>query len=95
MNSMQILTAAHCTYGRRRSSFAVVPRLSYKGSFGGEPNTWPEKGYKVERIVNHEGFNETTMVNDIAIMTLTEPLNLSQPSSMELEASHHLPESKC
>ena len=98
MNGWQILTAAHCTFNKSSTDIAIVPLLSYTRHFYGKPNTWKEKGYQVKHIVNHEDYNSTTWANDIALMTLTEPLDLSQYSAIDLEPFHqksHLENESC
>ena len=96
LNPLQIITAAHCTFGKIRSRIVAVPHISQKKYLTGDPKTWPEKGYQVKNVVNHDSFEYFTMINDIAIITLSEPLNMSasKSSTIDLEAFDDLPNSK-
>ena len=96
INPWQIITAAHCTFGKIRSRIVVVPHISQKKYLTGDPKTWKEKGYKVKDVFNHDRFEYFTMVNDIAIITLSEPLNMtaSKSSTIDLEDFQDLPERK-
>ena len=94
LNSWQILTAAHCILKPNKPRFVVVPGLNYTKIFIGEPNTWDQKGYQVQHVFDHEDYDDLTLVNDIAILTLTEPLDFSKYSSIDLEPYNYHPESK-
>ena len=94
LNSWQILTAAHCIFEPNKDTLAVVQDLNHTGMLVGEPDTWAPKGYKVQHIVYHENYDNFTHVNDIAILTLTEPLNLSPSWYIDLEPFNYHPESK-
>ena len=94
LSSRQILTAAHCIYASNRSDLAVVPGLDYTRILDGEPDAWDQKGYQVQHIIIHHDFDNNTDINDIAIMTLTEPLNLSEFAYIDLEPASHHPKSK-
>ena len=94
LNSWQILTAAHCTFEPNKSTLAVVQDLNHTGMLVGEPDTWAPKGYKVQHIVYHEDYDNFTHVNDIAILTLAEPLNLPTSWFIDLEPFNYHPESK-
>ena len=94
LNSRQILTAAHCILEPNRPPFVVVPGLNYTKIFIGEPNTWDQKGYQVQHVFDHEDYDDLTLVNDIAILTLTEPLDLSKYSCIDLEPYNYHPKSK-
>ena len=95
INPWQIITAAHCTFGKIRSRIVAVPHISQKKYLTGDPKTWDQKGYKVKDVFNHDRFEYFTMVNDIAIITLSEPLNMtaSKSSTIDLEDFDDLPES--
>ena len=93
LNSRQILTAAHCIYAKDKSALAVVPGLNYTRILDGEPDTWDQKGYQVQHIVHHD-YDNNTDINDIAILTLTKPLNLSEFAYIDLEPASHHPKSK-
>ena len=74
----------------------MVPHISQKKYLTGDPTTWDQKGYKVKDVFNHDRFEYFTMVNDIAIITLSEPLNMtaSKSSTIDLEDFQDLPERK-
>ena len=93
LNSWQILTAAHCIFNTSISALAVVPGLNYPKILIGEPDTWDPKGYEVQHVIHHEDYDDLTVVNDIAILTLAEPLNVSQSSYIDVEPFNYHPES--
>ena len=94
LNSWQILTAAHCILKPNKPRFLVVPGLNYTKEFIGNFGDLKDiKGYPVQHIVNHD-FDQYTLENDIAILTLTEPLDLSKYSYIDLEPYNYHPESK-
>ena len=93
LNSWQILTAAHCIFNTSISALAVVPGLNYPKILIGEPDTWDPKGYEVQHVIHHEDYDDLTVVNDIAIFTLAEPLNVSQSSYIDVEPFNYHPES--
>ena len=94
LNSWQILTAAHCIFEPNKSALVVLQDLNHTGILVGEPDTWTQNSYKVKNIVYHEDYDHFTHVNDIAILTLNEPLNLSPSWYIDLEPFNYHPESK-
>ena len=67
-----VITAAHCLSGNTASQVRV-----YAGStvrFGGTQNR------SASRLIVHSGYDPTTFENDIALIQLASPLNMSDPN---------------
>ena len=71
LSSSWILTAAHCVDNRVASLFTV-----YAGS--NNLQTFSQVRY-VTRIYEHPDYDATTVVNDIALLQLSSPFNMSDP----------------
>lgn len=64
ISNRHILTAAHCV---RPTS----PVLDYTVIVGAHSKTGKDgRGYKVARFIQHEGFNETSLQHDVALIEL-------------------------
>ncbi|CAF0787106.1 unnamed protein product [Rotaria sp. Silwood1] len=71
ISSSWIITAAHCAEGFTASQFKV-----YAGSnirYSGTQNR------TVSKVILHSEYNSATFVNDIALLKLASPLNMSDP----------------
>ncbi len=70
-----MLTAAHCLQDRTMfgSGLTVVAGLHSRS----RPNPQGVQRKQVKVIINHEGYNEYTNANDIAIMRLATPVTLN------------------
>ncbi|XP_046585189.1 kallikrein-15-like [Haliotis rubra] len=63
-----ILTAAHCTEGSAASDLTVgVAEFDITKSDG-------ERVFQVEKVNDHPRYDRTKVINDISILTLTEPI---------------------
>ncbi|XP_048259958.1 uncharacterized protein LOC124116280 [Haliotis rufescens] len=63
-----ILTAAHCTEGSTASDLSVgVAEFDITQVDG-------EKVYQVEKVTNHPQYDSRKVINDISILTLTQPI---------------------
>ncbi|MDE1236820.1 S1 family peptidase [Vibrio aestuarianus] len=72
LSNQYVLTAAHCIYGNEKAQLftSVVPQLQDERDF---PNNILEKG-KVAAIYYPSTYNNTTLLDDIAILKLETPL---------------------
>ncbi|XP_076449531.1 serine protease 55-like [Babylonia areolata] len=68
-----ILTAAHCVYELRHPSHVKV----VTGDYDTRVKESTEKEREVLRVTIHEKYNTNNYANDIAVLTLKEPLDLS------------------
>lgn len=71
ISSSYILTAAHCVWGASTSQITI-----YAGSSTRLAGT---QNRSVSRIVIHSGYSRHTFVNDIALLLLSTPLNMTDP----------------
>ncbi|CAF0917143.1 unnamed protein product [Brachionus calyciflorus] len=90
INKHTILTAAHCVYDHRPNNFTSNNRISYKTEFrifiGWHDIKLLQKefykkevlglGILVNKIIIHESFDFHMFKNDIALLKLSEPINL-------------------
>jgi hypothetical protein len=68
-----VITAAHCTYGRNSSQLTICAgnhRLS---------ETCRQKR-NIDRIIQHPNYIHVGLKNDIALLRLATPLNMSDPA---------------
>ncbi|CAF3924826.1 unnamed protein product [Rotaria sp. Silwood2] len=71
ISSSWVITAAHCAEGVLASQFIV-----YAGS---NTQWYGTQTRNVSRIILHSGYNPATYENDIALLKLASPLNMSNP----------------
>ncbi len=70
ISESHILTAAHCTSSASASSIRVYVGSTYLYGTG--------QTRSVDKIYNHPSYSSRTYVNDISILRLTSPLDLTQ-----------------
>ncbi|KAH8325994.1 hypothetical protein KR067_012129, partial [Drosophila pandora] len=86
LNKWFILTAAHCAYksnGTTKQNITIRAGSSLK-NYGGQL-------VNVSKIILHEKYNHTTVVNDIAILQLEKPLNTTNPAIQPIELAEKSP----
>ncbi|KAH8325996.1 hypothetical protein KR067_012127, partial [Drosophila pandora] len=89
LNELIILTAAHCVYhivssnGKTKQNLTIRAGSSLK-NYGGQL-------VNVSKIILHEKYNHTTVVNDIAIFQLEEPLDTTNPAIQPIELAEESP----
>lgn len=71
-----VLTAANCVYNKQAKSLSVVV-----GSHRLDEQLTPENNIGVRRIASHWNFNIRGVADNIAILKLDKPLNLSDKIS--------------
>ena len=71
LSSSWILTAAHCVHNRVAYLFKVYAGSNYLQTFS--------QVRRVISIYEHPDYNPRTVVNDIALLQLSSPFNMSDP----------------
>jgi secreted trypsin-like serine protease len=72
LSSSWIITAAHCVYDNVGSSVTV---------YAGSTMLWSgTQSRKVSQVIVHSKYNVTGYINDIALLRLTSPLDMSDPA---------------
>lgn len=72
-----VLTAAHCVYKHMPEKLAV-----YAGTANLTDQPPPDNVYMVADFIFHAGFDRNEIVNDIAVLKLERPVNLSASLSV-------------
>merc|ERR1712224_1177544 len=83
-----LVTAAHCVQGQSPSGLQVVMGLHDKDTKRqGQPDT-----YYIRRLIGHPGFGRggRAMPNDIALIQLAEPVDLSNPFVSTIQMADHM-----
>lgn len=68
IDSCHVLTAAHCIDGYSR--YDVANLVVYLGAHNIKTNEQVRTAHKVLRLIKHKGFDQGTLYNDVAILTL-------------------------
>lgn len=79
-----VLTAAHCT---KNSSGAAIPVSQMFVQVGAnDPAHNPLEGakYAVSQAIVHEGYNDETLLNDIALLRLSDDINFANAKPIKL-----------
>jgi len=69
-----LLTAAHCLIGKSSADIDVLPGITTLGQAG-------STRIKVQQSISHPNFNGVTFDNDIALLKLSTPIQLSNPNT--------------
>ena len=78
-----ILTAAHCT--EDDNGVPISPALmTVKAGATNPYNSLEGKTYTISQAIIHEGYNSTTLENDIALLKVSEPINVANAASIRL-----------
>jgi hypothetical protein len=83
INGNWIVTAAHCT---KDDSGAAIPAssMSVKVGLNNPSNQLDGKTYQVSAAIVHEGFNDQTLLNDIALLRLKDTINFTNATPINL-----------
>jgi len=76
INSQYILTAAHCLHPRRTDRASLVVRLGEYDTSSTNDGANPQD-YGVETITNHQGYQEPVLDNDLSLVKLDRPVELT------------------
>jgi len=74
IDACHVLTAAHCIDGY--SKFDVANLVVYLGAHNIKTNEVERTSHKVVRLIKHKGFDQGTLHNDVAILTLANCANV-------------------
>lgn len=77
IGSQWVLTAAHCVTD---DAGRLIPAEDFKLSIGGLYLSDITEYHAIEQIIVHPGFQASTMVNDIALLRLAQPLDAEAPT---------------
>ena len=83
INGNWILTAAHCTkddQGISINSSAMFVRVGLNNP----SNSTEGKTYAVNKVIVNEGYDDGTLLNDIALLRLTDTINFSNATPINL-----------
>lgn len=111
INKYWVLTAAHCFRGFEENRLPFIKVVFGAHKFNGQFVEGVEQERGVSKVVVHPGFDqpedgkeEPTMINDIALLRLTSPVQFTrtvrsacvpQPGKQVLEAGGHAGDDKC
>ncbi|KAL2870572.1 serine protease [Aspergillus lucknowensis] len=85
ISEQYVVTAGHCAYGAEASSFSIRAGSSSSSSGG--------TVVQVSAVDVHPDYDETTVNNDITILTLAEPLTFGDGiAAVDLPSTSDLPE---
>ncbi|KYM97521.1 PREDICTED: proclotting enzyme-like [Cyphomyrmex costatus] len=77
INDRHVLTAAHCV--ANMNSWDVARLIIRLGDYNIRTNTEIRHiERRVKRVVRHRGFNSRTLYNDVALLTLSEPVEFTE-----------------
>ena len=79
MTDRHSLTAAHCLAGVETNLYSMVDILLAEHD---TTDTIPAVRRKIRKVVLHPQFDETTLQNDIAVITLRRPVSLGPASRL-------------
>jgi hypothetical protein len=78
-----ILTAAHCTEDDNGNAIAST-QMTVKAGATNPYNSPEGKTYSVSEVIVHEGYNNQTLENDIALLKLSEPITIVNATPIKL-----------
>jgi hypothetical protein len=83
INGNWVVTAAHCT---KDDSGAAIPAssMSVKVGVNNPSNPLDGKTYQVSAAIVHEGFNDQTLLNDIALLRLKDTINFTNATPVNI-----------
>jgi hypothetical protein len=83
INGNWIVTAAHCT---KDDAGAAIPAsaMSVKVGANNPANPLEGKTYQVSAAIVNEGFNDQTLINDIALLRLTDTINFTNATPVNI-----------
>ncbi|HEX2969965.1 MAG TPA: trypsin-like serine protease [Bacteroidales bacterium] len=72
-----ILTAAHCVFSDAGTVFSPS-QVRVKAGANNPYNSDEGQVYQASQVITHEGYSDATLENDIALIKLANPINISQ-----------------
>ncbi len=83
INNKWVLTAAHCT--KNNSGGAILASdMFVKVGVDNPANTLEGKTYSVSEVIVNEGFNDQTLLNDIALLRIKDSINFPDAKPIKL-----------
>jgi len=83
INGNWILTAAHCT--KDDQGFSINPSTMFvRVGLNNPSNSSEGKTYSVNKVIVNEGYDDGTLLNDIALLRLTDTINFSNAAPINL-----------
>jgi hypothetical protein len=86
INGNWIVTAAHCTKNSTGGSI-LASDMFVKVGANNPANSTEGKTYAVNKVIVHEGFDDVTLLNDIALLRLTDTINFANATPINLVSS--------
>jgi secreted trypsin-like serine protease len=87
-----VVTAAHCT---KNSTGGAIPASSMSVVVGAnDPRNKPQEGktYAVSQVIVNEGFDDQTLLNDIALLKLKDSINFPNATPVKLISENDVAE---
>ncbi len=91
INNKWVLTAAHCT---KNNSGGAIPasEMFVKVGVNNPANTLEGKTYSVTQVIVNEGYNDATLLNDIALLRIKDSINFPNASPIKLVSDEDVKE---
>lgn len=86
INGNWVVTAAHCTKNSTGGSI-LASDMFVKVGANNPANAAEGKTYAVNKVIVHEGFDDVTLLNDIALLRLTDTINFANATPINLIGS--------
>lgn len=83
INNKWVLTAAHCT---KNNSGGAIPAsdMFVKVGVNNPANTLEGKTYSVTQVIVNEGYDDATLLNDIALLRIKDSINFTNAKPIKL-----------
>ncbi len=81
-----VITAAHCTKNSDGSAI-LASDMSIKAGANNPYNSLEGKKYLISEVIVHEGFDDQTLENDIALLKIKDPINFVNAVPVKLISS--------
>lgn len=86
INKKWVITAAHCT--KNSDGTSILPsQMSVKAGANNPYNVLDGKTYSVSQVIVHQGFNDVTLLNDIALLKIADSINFPNAVPIKLVTS--------
>jgi secreted trypsin-like serine protease len=91
INNKWVLTAAHCTKDNSNVSIPAS-QMFVKVGVNNPANTLEGKTYAVTEVIVNEGFNDQTLLNDIALLHIKDSINFTNAKPIKLVSADDVKE---
>jgi V8-like Glu-specific endopeptidase len=86
-----VVTAAHCTKNSNGSAISASDMAVEVGA-NNPRNELEGKKYYISEVIVHEGYNNNTLENDLALLKLKEPINIENAKPIKLVSAYNVAE---